>query len=137
MNGTEHASGNDEDGATMVYLVSICPVPDYDIWKTDIGGGVERRRRHGVTRHWVYRGLDDSNEVMLVLELPTMEHAKQLLASPDAGFRAWMERIGMDIYPAIFVGEHIEEVAYTEAPPSRQRPDAQSGGDDRATVDRA
>ena len=98
----------------MVYLVGIFAVPNYDVWKTEMVRGRERRRRHGVTRHWVYRGSDDPNEVMMVMELPTVEDAKAFLASPEAGTRAWMDRIGMEIYPAFFVGERIEEADYGE-----------------------
>ena len=99
----------------MVYLVGIFAVPNYDVWKTEMVRGTERRRRHGVTRHWIYRGSDDPDEVMVVFELPSLEGAKAFLASPEAGIRAWMDRIGMEIYPAFFVGEHIEEADYEEA----------------------
>ncbi len=99
----------------MVYLVSIFPVPNFEVWEAELARGMERRRRHGVTRHWVYRGSDDPNEVMMVMELPSLEDAKAFLASPEAGIRAWMDRIGMEIYPTFFVGERIEEAIYGEA----------------------
>ncbi|MBB3085481.1 heme-degrading monooxygenase HmoA [Geodermatophilus sabuli] len=105
----------------MVYLVSIFPVPDYDLWQTELARGTERRRRHGVTRHWVYRGSDDPNEVMMVMELASLEDAKAFLASPEAGTRAWMDRIGMEIYPTFFVGERIEEADYEDTHDPAQR----------------
>ncbi len=104
----------------MVYLVSIFPVPNFEVWETTLARGKERRRQHGVTRHWVYRGADDTNDVMVVMELPSLEAARTLLTSPD--LRAWMDRIGLEIYPTFFVGERIEELAYEEAPDPVQQP---------------
>jgi hypothetical protein len=104
-----------EATAAMVYLASILPVPDYDEWKTDLARGVHRRRRYGVSRHWIYRGSDDANEVMLVLELPSLEHAKNLLSSYESGIREWMDEVGLEIYPTFFVGERTEELTYGPA----------------------
>ena len=61
-------------------------------------------------------GSDDPTEVMMVMELADLEQARTFLASPEGGTRAWMDRLGMEIYPTFFVGEQAEAVLYT--PPS-------------------
>ena len=97
-----------------VYLVSIIAIPDYEIWKADLVASRPALTRLGVTRHWVYRGADDPNEVMTVLELPSLQHAERVLRSSEVDIPAWMERIGLEIYPTFFVGEQIEEQEYPQ-----------------------
>ncbi|WP_172442365.1 hypothetical protein [Geodermatophilus sabuli] len=55
------------------------------------------------------------------MELASLEDAKAFLASPEAGTRAWMDRIGMEIYPTFFVGERIEEADYEDTHDPAQR----------------
>ena len=106
-----------EAGAPMVYLVSIVPIPHYEAWKADLDGAQRALAKLGVSRHWIYRGADDPEEVMTVFELPSLEHAQRLLKSTELDVPAWMDRIGLEIYPTFFVGEQIEDQSYPPAAP--------------------
>ena len=94
----------------MVRVVMIHPVRDYDDFVRNFIESSEGRRTRGIVQHWVHRAVDNPNEVMVTLELGSRSEAEALLASDDA-VRAWFERAGVDIYPAVFVGEldgHVE-----------------------------
>lgn len=97
----------------MVYLVSIHPVRDYDAWKTEVDRLRGDLARLGVTRQWVYRGTDDRNEIMSVLELPSVAHAERLLTSAQADIPGLLERSGLEIYPTYFLGEQVEVREYS------------------------
>lgn len=96
----------------MVYLVSIIPVGRYEGWKQDFDDVRPILARLGVRRHWLLRGADDRDEVMMVLELPSVEHARRLLKSDELHVPEWLDRMGLEIYPTFFVGERVEVVEY-------------------------
>jgi hypothetical protein len=89
----------------MVYLVTILPVEDYEQWMADLESSAETLAAIGVTRHWVFRATDDHKEVMNVFELPSADHAKRMLRSPELDIPAWLDRTGLEIYPTFFLGE--------------------------------
>jgi hypothetical protein len=111
-------TGDEEGAPRMVYLVSIVPIPNYEAWKGDLDRAHRALTRLGVSRHWIYRGADDPNEVMTVFELPSLEHAQRFLKSTELDVPAWMDRIGLEIYPTFFVGEQIEDRSYPPLPPA-------------------
>ncbi len=92
----------------MVYLVTIHPVSDYTRWKAEVDRYEPALARLGVTRRWIYRGADDPDDVMTVLELPSVGHAERLMRSMPAELPGWMERSGLEIYPTFFVGQETE-----------------------------
>lgn len=101
----------------MVYLVSINPVQDFDAWKELVDDHRHVLARAGVTRHWLFRGADDPNEVMAVFELPSLESAARFLRSAEVGVGEWLDRSGLEIYPTFFVGEHVESHQYPALEP--------------------
>jgi len=103
----------------MVYLVSIHPIPNFQAWKAELDRAHRALARLGVSRHWIYRGADDPSEVMTVFELPSLDHAQRMLASTEVDVPAWMDRIGLEIYPTFFVGEQTEVREYPALPPRR------------------
>jgi hypothetical protein len=109
-------------GPQRVYLASIYPVGDFEAWMAEVRGARRALARYGVTRHWVYRGSDDPKEIMTILELPSREHAERLLASTELDMPGWMERIGLEIYPAFFVGEVVDAQVYPPPTPRTARP---------------
>jgi hypothetical protein len=113
-----------DDGAVAqkVYLASIYPVGDFDAWQGELHRARRALARLGVTRHWVFRGADDPKEVMSILELPSRQHAEQLLASTELNMAGWMERIGLEIYPTFFVGAPVDVQDYP--PPATPAPSA-------------
>ena len=109
----------DEPGAPgqKVYLVSIYPVPDVAAWMADLHRRERALAQLGVSRHWVLRGVDDPSEVMTVLELPSREDAERLLRSSDVDVRAWMDEVGLEIYPSLFLGQPADVREYPVLPP--------------------
>jgi hypothetical protein len=92
-------------------VASIHPVADFDRWKEALGDALERGFP-GLVRRTVFRSLDDPNEVMVELELESAEAALALI--PSLPMREMLDRGGVDIYPAIFVGEEVSELGYVQ-----------------------
>ena len=82
----------------------IHPVRDYDEFVQHFNESSAGRRARGIIRQWVHRAVDNPNEVMVTLELGSRVEAEALLAADDA-VRGWFDRAGVDIYPAVFIGE--------------------------------
>jgi|1185.fasta_scaffold116815_3 hypothetical protein len=91
-----------------VYLASIYAVGDYEVWRREQRRALRVLARHGVTRHWFFRGADDQKEIMAIFELPSQEQAERLLTSKELNVSGWMDRIGLEIYPGHFVGQPVE-----------------------------
>jgi hypothetical protein len=87
----------------MLQMVAIHKVGDYDVWREMVEERVARRR--GVSIR-VWRGVDDPMEIMVIINVPSMEIAEEIMAG-DGNFREWMDRAGLEVYPAIFVGQEV------------------------------
>jgi hypothetical protein len=91
----------------MAFILGIFDVPDYDAWKqmfdSDPAG-----RKESATRHRVFRGVDNPNEVFVSLEFASVEGAKsfreRLLASGA------LDNVSVEKEPT--VAELVDEVAY-------------------------
>ena len=57
----------------------------------------------------VFRSADDPNEVMVELELESLEDAKQMVRAP--ALRDFLDHAGIDIYPPVFIGEVVEDLS--------------------------
>ena len=99
----------------MVYLVTILPVEDYQQWAANLEASADVLGSLGVTRHWLYRATDDHKEVMNVFELPSAEHAKRMLRSPQLNIPRWLENAHLEIYPTFFLGE---QASFKQYPPT-------------------
>jgi hypothetical protein len=92
-------------------------VRDWDTWSSslvemrDDPVAQDRRKRYGMRRRWVYRSVDDPNEVMFVAEFATREGAEALLKDPD-GMRRWNERTGLEVFPPVLITEEFAEGRY-------------------------
>jgi hypothetical protein len=93
-----------------VLMLAVHPVPNYDRWKQVFDEGLDRRRSNGVIRHWVYRSVDDDCEVMVAFEFESREAAEHMLQEGDP--QRWMDRTGIEMYPAMLIGEQMEVVDY-------------------------
>jgi hypothetical protein len=73
--------------------------------------GIERFKRGGVRKIWVYRALDDGREVMILQEIENELSARQWIDHPDAAAE-WMSNAGFGAYPTQFVGrfEHLMSI---------------------------
>ncbi|WNG85227.1 fatty-acid--CoA ligase [Mycobacterium sp. ITM-2016-00317] len=65
--------------------------------------GLERFKKGGVRKIWVYRALDDGHEVLILQEIADEASARQWIEHPDAAAE-WMTNAGMGPYPKRFVG---------------------------------
>ena len=73
--------------------------------------GIERFKRGGIRKIWVYQALDDGHEVMILQEAEDEETARQWIEHPDAAAE-WMSNAGLGAYPTQFVGRfaHIMSI---------------------------
>jgi hypothetical protein len=99
----------------MVYLVTIFPVEDYDAYAASLDRVADVIAGLGVTRQWVLRATDDAREVMNVFELPSVEHAKRFLRSPELDVPRFLDSMTLEIYPTFFLGE---QTVFREFPPA-------------------
>jgi hypothetical protein len=106
-----------EATSSKVYLVSIIPIPNFAAWQAELDSAREALARLGVSRHWIFRGAAGGHEIMTVLELPDLEQAARLLRSTEVDIPAWMDRIGLEVYPTFFVGEQTEAYVYPSRGP--------------------
>jgi hypothetical protein len=52
---------------------------------------------------------------MNVFELPSAEHAKRMLRSPQLDIPRWLENANLEIYPTFFLGE---QASFKQYPPT-------------------
>jgi len=95
-------SPDDHVGRVIVGVMSS--VDDVPSLMDKIHDGLERFKRGGVRKIWVYRALDDGREVMLLQEVADEVSARQWIDHPDAAAE-WMSSAGFGAYPTQFVGK--------------------------------
>ena len=91
----------------MAFILGIFDTKDYEMWKrmfdSDPAG-----RKEAATRHRVFRGVDNPNEVFVSVEFPSVEAAKsfreRLLASGA------LDSVTVEKEPTI--AELVDETAY-------------------------
>jgi len=100
-----------DDGPVRV--VAIYPVRDVDEFCAQLATMYLRRNELGVLKTSVHRSVDNPHELMVTFEMRSQEDALALFTSDDR-VRAWMDRAGVEVYPAFFVGAPVS----SELPPS-------------------
>ena len=93
-----------DDGTVRV--VAIYPVRDVDEFCAQLATMYLRRNELGVLKTTVHRSVDNPNEVMVTFDMRSQEDALALFTSDDR-VREWMDRAGVEVYPAFFVGEPV------------------------------
>jgi hypothetical protein len=88
-------------------LTIIHSVPDYERWAAAFRN--RQRDVEGTVGMTVCRSIDDPNEVMVNIELESVEVAKDLVSSVN--FRDFLDRAGVEIYPPVFVGEVVDDLS--------------------------
>ena len=94
-------SSEEHVGRTVVGVMSS--VDDVSALMVKIHDGLDRFRRGGVRKIWVYRALDDGQEVMILQEIKDEASARHWIDHPDAAAE-WMSHAGLGAYPTQFVG---------------------------------
>jgi hypothetical protein len=105
----------------MVVMFWSYRVKDWESWSGTLGvtnrddpQARERRERFGMLRRWVYRSVDDPNEIMMVAEFRSREGAEALLQDPE-GMRRWYERTGLEVFPPVLITEEFADGRYEPA----------------------
>ncbi len=96
-----------------VVIAVMGAVADPDLLVERVHRDADGFRRAGVRKVWVYRALDDAQEVLLLQELGSRERAEQWLAGASAradASNAWMLSAGFGVYPQPFVGTLVAVV---------------------------
>ena len=102
-------SPDDHVGRVIVGVMSS--VEDVPGLMVKLHDGVERFKRGGIRKVWVYQALDDGHEVMILQEVADEAAARQWIEHPDAAAE-WMSNAGLGAYPTQFVGRfaHIMSI---------------------------
>ena len=102
-------SPDDHVGRVIVGVMSS--VEDVPGLMVKLHDGIERFKRGGIRKIWVYQALDDGHEVMILQEAEDEETARQWIEHPDAAAE-WMSNAGLGAYPTQFVGRfaHIMSI---------------------------
>ncbi len=93
-----------EDHVGRIVVGVMSSVDDVSALMAKVHDGLDRFRRGGVRKIWVYRALDDGREVMILQEIDNEINARQWIAHPDAAAE-WMSKAGLGAYPTQFVGK--------------------------------
>ena len=95
----------------MTILVVKHRVADFDQWKPVFDMHGENRKQHGCRRHWVYRGVEDPNELVVSTEWPSHEAARAFLSDPSLADA--MQRGGVTGQPEVmWVGDEVDSAEY-------------------------
>jgi quinol monooxygenase YgiN len=85
-------------------------VRDFETWQPAFEDNRPFREQYGCISHQLYRGLDDPNDVTIVMRYTSRERAEALLRDPR--LKEVMDRAGVDSEPRITLLEEIEVAEY-------------------------
>ncbi|MCT7661919.1 fatty-acid--CoA ligase [Mycobacterium deserti] len=98
-------------GRVVVGVMSS--VKDVSALMVKVHDGLDRFKRGGVRKIWVYRALDDGQEVMILQEIEDEAAARQWIDHPDTAAE-WMSNAGLGPYPTQFVGRFAHLMSVDE-----------------------
>jgi len=88
----------------MAIKVSVAhKVRDYNVWRPGFDGHEGVRKQHGLTNAEVYRGADDPNDILILLDAPSREAVLGFIADPS--LKTTMDNIGVISEPTVVIGE--------------------------------
>ena len=93
----------------MLLLIRL-RVADYAKWKPVFDERESSRAEHGAKRHWLHRSADDSNDLVISIEFPSVEAARGY--AEDPALREAMSRAGVAGAPTFVFMEDVENVTY-------------------------
>jgi uncharacterized protein (DUF1330 family) len=94
----------------MTGLVVRHKVRDFGARKLVFDEDESRRREHGAQRHWVYRTVDDPDDVVVAVEFPSVDAARSCVQDP--GLRDAMGRAGVHYEPHVHVRDEVEAIEH-------------------------
>ena len=86
-----------------VRVTAVYEVRDFEAFREAFALTEARAEEYGILTATVHRSLDNPNEVLVTLDVRSAADALALLSADDR-FRAWMDRVGVEAYPSVFVG---------------------------------
>jgi hypothetical protein len=95
--------------AETVIVAAIAPVGQLDQLREQVHTAADRFAASGVRRFWIYRALDDQDEVMVLQEVATERQAEQWVHHPDAA-ATFMSEAREGAYPPLFVGRLVQAI---------------------------
>jgi hypothetical protein len=95
----------------MVSLVMTFHVRDYDSWRKNSDRFLRSGGGEGAIKQQIYRAVDDPDEVTVVIETRTREDAERIMRTRE-DLRSALDAAGIEVYPAAFLGEKVEEIVY-------------------------
>ena len=104
-------SADEHVGRVVVGVMSS--VEDVSALMVKVHDVLERFKLGGVRKIWVYRALDDGQEVMILQEIEDESAARQWIDHPDAAAE-WMSNAGLGPYPTQFVGRFAHLMSIDE-----------------------
>ena len=102
-----------EDDVGRVVVGVMSSVDDVSVLMDKVHDGIERFKRGGVRKVWVYQALDDGREVMILQEIADELSARDWINHPDAAAE-WMSKAGLGAYPTQFVGRFAHLMSIDE-----------------------
>ena len=88
---------------TGVVIARVVRLGDYDRYLDVVHAQQRRLPAAGMRQFWIYRAVDDGDEVMSIQEVDSLEHAHAWLRRPESDAQIDSE-LGVGVYPPIFVG---------------------------------
>lgn len=102
-----------EEHVGRVVVGVMSSVEDVSTLMVKVRDGLERFKRGGVRKIWVYRALDDGQEVMILQEVEDEIAARQWVDHPDAAAE-WISNAGLGPYPSQFIGRFAHLMSVEE-----------------------
>lgn len=94
---------SDRPLAPGLIVSTIASVADVPALMGQVHGALDRFRRAGVRKVWVYQAIDDPHEVLILHEFASEADARRWIEHPDRAAQ-WMSTAGLPTYPPLFVG---------------------------------
>jgi hypothetical protein len=95
------------------YILIRHKVKDFTSWKRVYDGHLPRRNEAGLTEKFMFRGVGDQNEVIMLFETKDLGRAKKFIESVD--LRETMGKSGVLDKPDIYFLTEEKAVAYAKA----------------------
>lgn len=97
----ESPSTDEHIGHVVMGVMSS--VDDVPTLMANVHDALGRFEQGGIRKIWVYRAVDDGQEVLILQEIGDELSARQWISHPDAAAE-WMANAGLGAYPTRFVG---------------------------------
>ncbi|HVO74482.1 MAG TPA: hypothetical protein VMT35_10705 [Ignavibacteriaceae bacterium] len=91
----------------MAYVLVRHKVSDYKKWKPIYDGHESTRKKSGSKGARLFRGADDPNKVIILMEWDSFENAKKFAGSQD--LKETMQKAGVLEMPDVFFLDEIQK----------------------------